>query len=248
MISGVEMPQHHSGALLYARFLRRFQAMLIDYILVILVIAAALLTVSAARNDNFSRAIGILVVVAWLLYEPVLVAITGSTLGHYFVNRRVVDNRHGGNVSFLKAVVRFTIKTVLGWLSFIVITATRRNQALHDLMTRSTVQVRNPAIARSHDYIAERREFLIPTMPSRVRRIAIICVYLFLLLFIYAFVLVGAEKAGLISAACINSNNCSPGENYLFAGSALACLAISGICIGWGWRGKLLGARAHAGV
>jgi uncharacterized RDD family membrane protein YckC len=105
-----------------------------DYIVVVVVISVALLAASTAQSDNFSRAIGISVLIAWLLYEPVLVSLAGSTLGHYFVNLRVVDNRHGGNVSFLKAVVRFVIKTVLGWFSFIVMTATRRNQALHDLI------------------------------------------------------------------------------------------------------------------
>ena len=220
--------------------------MVLDSIVVVVVISVALLAASTVQINNFSRAIGISVAIAWLLYEPVLVSFAGSTLGHYFVNLRVVDNRHGGNVSFLKAVVRLVIKTILGLFSFIVMTATRRNQALHDLLTRSTVQIRNPIIARPHDFISERTELLIPTMPSRVRRTAIICVYLLLVYIavsIAAFILVGA---GLISPACVNSSRCSSGEYYAFVGVGLIWLALSAVCIGWGWRGKLLGARTRA--
>jgi len=113
--------------------------MVLDSIVVVVVISVALLAASTVRIDNFSRAIGIIVPIAWLLYEPALVSLAGGTLGHYFVNLRVVDNRHGGNVSFLKAVVRFVIKTILGLFSFIVMTATRRNQALN-LLLLQTVQ------------------------------------------------------------------------------------------------------------
>ena len=85
--------------------------------------------------------------VVLVLYEPILVSRMGGTLGHYFTNLRVVDDRSGGNIGFARACARVVIKGVLGLYSFVILAATRRNQAVHDLLTRSTVQIRDPAKA-----------------------------------------------------------------------------------------------------
>ena len=134
---------------------RRFRGIVLDWMIVMAILFRALMLASAVRNDNFSRALGILVAAALLLYEPVLVSFTGSTVGHYFTNLRVVDERSGGNVSFLKACARVAIKGVLGLYSFVILAATRRNQAVHDLLTKSTVQIRDPAKASPGQYVIE---------------------------------------------------------------------------------------------
>jgi uncharacterized RDD family membrane protein YckC len=113
----------------YARFTRRLRGIVIDWIVAMILLFGALLVASLMRSDHFSRVLGILVVIVLVLYEPVLVSLTGGTLGHYFSNLRVVDERDQGNVSFLKALARLALKSLLGWYSFIVMTATRRNQA-----------------------------------------------------------------------------------------------------------------------
>ena len=51
---------------------------------------------------------------------------------------RVVDDR-GGNVSFIKALARMIIKSLLSWYSFLAMAMTSRHQAVHDLLPRSTV-------------------------------------------------------------------------------------------------------------
>ena len=71
---------------------------------------------------------------------------------------RVVDDRTGGNVHFLKAVARLIIKTLLGWLSFLAMATTRRHQALHDLWTESTVQIREVERAERHHYAEARSQ------------------------------------------------------------------------------------------
>jgi hypothetical protein len=195
------------------------------------------------RSDDFSRTLGILVVLMLVLYEPVLVSLTGGTLGHYFTNLRVMDERDQGNVSFLKALARFALKGLLGWYSFIVMTATRRNQTIHDLQTRSTVQIRNPAKARPNDYITERSDFQNPDMPPRPQRVAIICVYLLLAATVYGLVLAAARATGMLSPACMNNANCSEAGWLLNIAVALIWIAASAACVGLGWRGKLLGAR-----
>jgi hypothetical protein len=196
----------------------------------------ALFIAASVGSDHVSLTLGILVVFVLLLYDPVLVSLTGGTLGHYLTNLRV-DGRRGGNVSFPKAVARLALKSLLGWYSFIVMTATRRNQAMHDLLTRSTVEIRDPAKARPHHYITERPDFQSPDMPSRRRRLVVIGVYL-LVVFVVA-----AGATGALSPACIDNGNCSAVERLLNLALALIWLGVSAACVGFGWRGRLLGAR-----
>lgn len=108
----------------YARFSRRFRGIVLDWMIAMAILFGAVMLASVVQNDNFSRALGVLVIATLLLYEPVLVSFTGSTLGHYFTNLRVVDERSGGNVSFLKACARVAIKGVLGLYSFVILAAT----------------------------------------------------------------------------------------------------------------------------
>jgi hypothetical protein len=214
----------------YARFPRRLRGIVIDWILTTVLLFGALFVAVSVGSDPVSRLLGILVVLVLVLYEPILVSVTGGTLGHYFTNLRVVDERDQGNVSFLKALARFALKSLLGWYSFIVMTATRRNQAMHDLLTRSTVQIRDPAKARPDQYITERDDFQSPDMPSRQRRVAVICVYLLLAFLAYEFGLVVAETARFAAA------------QQAFA-LALIWLGASAACVALGWSGRLPGAR-----
>jgi phosphate/sulfate permease len=227
----------------YARFPRRVRGIIIDWIFSMVLLFGALFVAASVGSDHVSRALGTLVVLVLVLYEPVLVSLTGGTLGHYLTNLRVVDERDQGNISFLKALVRFALKGLLGWYSFIVITATRRNQAMHDLLTRSTVQIRDPAKARPDQYITERADFQSPDMPSRPRRVAVICVYLVLAALVYGLVVAAARTTGVLSSACMNDANCSVVGGFLNLAAALIWIAASAACVGWGWRGKLLGAQ-----
>jgi RDD family len=227
----------------YARFTRRLRGIVIDWIIAMIVLFGALLVATSVRSDHVARTLGILVVIVLVLYEPILVSLTGGTLGHYFTNLRVVDERDQGNVSFLKALARLALKSLLGWYSFIVMTATRRNQAVHDLLTRSTVQIRDPAKAQPYHYITERADFQSPDMPSRLRRVAVICVYLVLAFLVYALALAAAEATGALSPACTNNGNCSAAAKLLTIAWALIWLGSSAACVGLGWRGRLLGAR-----
>jgi uncharacterized RDD family membrane protein YckC len=225
----------------YARFSRRLRGMVLDWIIALAVIYGAVLIAITVRDDDLSRALGILVAILLLLYEPVLVSFTGGTLGHSLTNLRVVDERTGGNVSFAKACARVAIKGLLGLYSFVVLAATRRNQAVHDLLTRSTVQIRDPAKAAPHQYITERSEPADANVPSRWRRVAVICVYLTLVFVVFMTVLGGVR--GLLSPGCINNNFCSAGERAIGLAAPLTLLALTALVIALGWQGRLYGAR-----
>jgi uncharacterized RDD family membrane protein YckC len=225
----------------YARFPRRLRAMLLDWIIALIAIFGAVLLAATMGSDNFSRGLGVAVVVALLLYEPVLVSYTGGTLGHYFTNLRVVDARGGGNISFPKACARVAIKGLLGLYSFVTLAATRRNQAVHDLLTRSTVQIRDPAKALPGQYMTERAEPADANMPSGLRRVVVIFVYLLL-----TFVVDAVMTAASLSPACIDSNFCSAGERIVSLAGGIMLLMLAALVIALGWRGRLFGARKGA--
>ncbi len=227
----------------YARFSRRLQAMLFDWIIALAAIYGALLLASTVGNDDFSRSLGILVAVAVLLYEPILVSRIGGTLGHTFANLRVVDDQGGGNIGFARACARALIKAVLGLYSFVILAVTRRNQAVHDLLTRSTVQIRDSAKASPGQYIAERTEVSGTGMPSPLRRIAVTCGYLLVIAIIYIFLIGRLIPAGVISDACIDRNFCSAGERIFSLIFGTGLLGLCAVCIALGWRGRLVGAR-----
>jgi uncharacterized RDD family membrane protein YckC len=222
----------------YARFSRRLRGMLLDWIITVTVMFGAVLLATMAGNDGFSRPLGVAVVIALLLYEPVLVSFTGGTVGHYFTNLRVVDERDGGNISFPKACARFVIKGVLGLYSFVILAATRRNQAVHDLLTRSTVQIRDPAKAVLGQYVTERVDPADASLPSGKRRVVVIFAYL-----LAVFIAEGFISVGTLSRGCVDSNFCSSGERFVSLAGGLILLAAMALIIGLGWKGKLFGAR-----
>jgi hypothetical protein len=151
---------------------------LIDWMIFLIFMAAALSIATAMQSNNVGRVLGFTFVAVLVLYEPVLVPLTGGTVGHYLCNLRVVDDRTGGNIGVLKAAARTLIKSVLGIYSFITMGTTLRHQALHDVLTRSTVQIRNLADAKAYHYSAERT---ISGVPSRMRRASVIILYLIVL-------------------------------------------------------------------
>ena len=101
----------------YARFTRRVQAVLVDTIIFMFILAGALAVAVSFASDSIARILGFTVAATWLFYEPLLVSLTGGTIGHYLYNMRVVDDR-GGNVGFLTAIARVLIKSLLGLVLF----------------------------------------------------------------------------------------------------------------------------------
>jgi uncharacterized RDD family membrane protein YckC len=230
----------------YARFTRRVQALMYDSMILVVVLALTLFLATSAEGIGASREIGFAGAAIILLYEPVLVAWRGGTLGHSLRNLRVVDDRTRGNIGFLKAVARFVIKLPLGLLSFLTMATTQRHQAIHDLLTGSTVRIRNESQADLLHYHVARTEFADGTMPSRLRRSVAILAYL--LLAIAAASLVTEVLAGnLITTACLNNESlCTGAEELTLNVIGLGILALCAVVIVMGWRGKLPGCRRKA--
>lgn len=144
---------------------------------------------------------------------------------------------------FLKACARVILKGLLSWYSFVILAATRRNQAIHDLLTRSTVQMRSAAKARPGQYITERAELSDTGLPSRLRRVAIIAVYLLLLIAAVEAISTLLAMAGLGSYRCLDRDYCLAAERIANLGLNVALIALMAAILAFGWKGKLFGAR-----
>jgi len=228
---------------MYARFTRRVQAVYIDLIIFIVIAVVALLIGVNVESDNARRALGAAFFLSWFLYEPLFVSLTGGTLGHRYCNIRVVDARDGGNIGSFRAFFRSLIKGFLSWYSFVVMAATSRHQALHDVITRSAVQIRDAAKAKPHHYVGARAPLPAGT-PSRTRRILVIAAYLTVYVCLMGFAEIGMFKVGPISSLCSQSYSaCSAAVHWIDIGFGLSLVAGVAFVIGFGWRGKLLGAR-----
>lgn len=229
----------------YGRFSGRVRAFVIDWIIIVLLLVGVLFAAVSADSNRIGRILGFTFVGVWLLYEPLLVSLTGSTVGHYFSNLRVVDDRTHGNVGFLKAVVRLVIKTVLGFYSFVTMATTLRHQAVHDLLTRSTVQIRDRSRATPSQYVDARTELLNPGMPSVGRRLLVIVAYAMGSFVVAAIVEYGTMRAGLLSNACVAHSRCLRGESVLMNGFGALIIGAWVVCVIQGWRGRLFGCRAR---
>jgi uncharacterized membrane protein (DUF485 family) len=230
----------------YGRFLRRFQAAVIDVVVILLAIYGAVFIAIALNSENLARTLGFSIAIGWLLYEPLLVALTGSTVGHYLCNLRVVDNKTGGNINFFKAVLRTLLKAVLGWLSFVTMATTRRHQAIHDLATNSTVQIRNAAQASPHHYNHEQTELSSPALPPRGRRLLVTGLYLVAVTAVFVAFALAIEDQ--FSPACLNDDRCTRGEELALTALMLTWVVALVVTIILGWRGHLPGAwKARTG-
>jgi uncharacterized RDD family membrane protein YckC len=229
----------------YARFMPRLRALYIDVIIMAVVAFGILFVAVTLRSDNIARVLGFTIVVGWLLYEPLLVSFAGGTIGHRRTNLRVVDDRTQGNVGLLQSFARTIIKAALGWVSFITMLTTRRSQAIHDLLTRSTVQVHDLSLAGPRLYIRARQEFAKDVMPSRTRRVLVISAYIVAALLLLVVAELFLLQSNFISDRCISTDHCTQRENMVTGAPVVVWFAVCVLSVGLGWRGRLFGCRAR---
>jgi len=230
----------NSGAL-YATFARRIRALVYDWIVLLglllaVVFLAALLPLGETARITFFA----LVISLSILYEPVLVAFRGRTVGQQLCNLLVVAPTPSGRLPLWKAFVRWLLKVLTGIASFATMGATERNQALHDLPFNTTVEIADPIKASPGEYIRERPEVVTGKLPSRWRRLLVILAYLFLL-----YILEVLIAALSVSDACFEHSRCDRGDRLAGRVVGTVWLAASiAVCI-FGWKGRLWGARAR---
>lgn len=228
---------------LFGTFGVRMSAFAFDGTIVACAFAMTIVLVIITNTASSGRIAVALFIAEFVLYEPVMVAFFGGTLGHRKYNLRVVDDTTGGNPGFGRSALRFILKTVLGIASFASMFLTRRHQAVHDRLTRTTVQVRDLSRIEATAFTLERAPNEPVVQTSVVRRVFVVAVYL-------GFLYVGLSIAAylVVSDQCLNSQGCTGLENVVFAAMGIAWLAASIWSVAAGWQGKLPGARARARV
>ena len=114
----------------------RYISILIDSICLLL-IAFGISALFEKNADVSGLVRGITIVIVIIFYEPILVTL-GCTIGQLFMNIRVRDFRNPEKkLSFYLVIVRFIIKIILGWLSFLTVTFNINRRAIHDLASGS---------------------------------------------------------------------------------------------------------------
>jgi uncharacterized RDD family membrane protein YckC len=113
----------------------RVQSVFIDSVLMIVLMFVAGVVLdrmdpSQSEDDGWIKAIIFILILG--TYEPVTTVI-GCTLGNYLMKIRVKkfsDNTR--KINLLQAYIRFIVKILLGWISFITINSNKEKRAIHD--------------------------------------------------------------------------------------------------------------------
>jgi len=117
----------------------RVKASTIDSIIIIVFMGLAADLFS--RFDNVPDYVRILAFVfIFFLYEPLMVSIAGATFGHHMNKLKVQRDKDGKNLNIGTAILRFTIKALLGWISLFTVSTNEDHKAIHDIMAHSTVE------------------------------------------------------------------------------------------------------------
>lgn len=132
----------------YASWGTRVGASLIDGILIIALVVAAVLIGEATSTTNVLVAIAIGV---WLLYEPICHAAWQRTLGKAAVGIRIAREVDEGRVGFFRAICRQVVKLfwglipLLGLLNLLAPTWDKQRRTWHDAAAGTVViNGRNP--------------------------------------------------------------------------------------------------------
>ncbi|MCP4315772.1 MAG: RDD family protein [Hyphomicrobiales bacterium] len=221
----------------FPRFQLRLQAAIVDGLIVFVLFLASGLFI--ARFDLPAYAKVSFVALVILAFEPGLVSLTGSTIGHYLRNLKVEDAETGRRLNLIRAIVRFTVKAVLGLYSLTSILITQKHQAVHDMAVGSVVVLRHPERYSQADRLPERKRLDEAFVyPSRLRRVLAIVLYLVALLISFVFAL-----HFLLSNRCFLYDECGGLDDLVeFVVSAIWIAGFFSM-IYFGANGRLWGAR-----
>lgn len=122
----------------YPGIFLRVKASTIDSIVIIVLMGATTDFFSRFENvPNYAKIIAFVFI--FILYEPMMVSLFGSSMGHRMYNLRVQHMDTKKKINLGTAIIRFLIKATLGWISFLTVSNTENSQALHDTAVKSVV-------------------------------------------------------------------------------------------------------------
>ncbi|MBO9203951.1 MULTISPECIES: RDD family protein [Niastella] len=116
----------------------RIQSTFIDFIFLIV-----LLGIGSAIMDKFENVPDwvpmTLFIGLFIVYEPLFTTL-GCTMGNKIKGIRVRKHSDTNRkINFVDALIRYAIKCMLGWLSFVTIGSNPKRRAIHDLVVGSVM-------------------------------------------------------------------------------------------------------------
>ena len=123
----------------YPLLLKRIQALLIDFLLILISMLLITQIINLLNGVPDWVRMGAFFAI-FFLYDPLMTSKFGGTLGHMAIGIRVKkESTEEENISFLAALGRFTIKSLMGWISLLTVTGNQRKRAIHDMLSGSVV-------------------------------------------------------------------------------------------------------------
>ena len=123
----------------YGSLINRIKAIIIDGLVLVGfgIITATILSEFENVDDSVRL---IIFVFIFLLYDPIFVSIFGATIGHLIIGLKVRrENNITRKIIFPVALVRFTMKVLLGWISLLTVSGNKKSKAIHDTVVDSVV-------------------------------------------------------------------------------------------------------------
>jgi len=122
----------------YPQLSDRIQSTFIDTILIII-----MMFVFASILDKFENVPDwvriVMFVGLFIVYEPLCMTI-GATLGNFLKGIRVRKYSDSTKrINIFQAIIRYPIKVLLGWISFLTINSNPKRRAIHDLVSGSVM-------------------------------------------------------------------------------------------------------------
>ncbi len=122
----------------YPELKDRIQSAFIDMILILVLMFAAASVIDKYEHVPDGVRIALFVGL-FVLYEPLFTAL-GCTLGNYIKGIRVRKNSNTSQkINILQAMIRYPVKFLLGWVSFLTISSNPQRRAIHDLVAGSVM-------------------------------------------------------------------------------------------------------------
>ena len=124
----------------YPQLTDRVQSTFIDTILIIILMFAFAGILD--KFDNVPDWVRIALFAGlFIVYEPLCMTL-GCTLGNYLKRIRVrKDSNSAKRINIFQAIIRYPIKVLLGWISFLTINSNPKRRAIHDLVS-GTVMIK----------------------------------------------------------------------------------------------------------
>jgi hypothetical protein len=122
---------------IFPTLVSRIKAVFVDLLILLFTFAIVSLVIDAiGGTSDFVK--GFILIFMVYLYDPVLTAFTGGTIGHKLIGLKIRKYKEPEKyISFGSALLRFLIKGSLGWISFLTVTSNEHKRAIHDQLSGS---------------------------------------------------------------------------------------------------------------